>query len=168
MLRYCEASTPWHFFKYWCFFFWFFLKNIGLQEMTPHADIISTRYTKSVIKSCAAMSYVEAQARMDDRCLLFQLLTLNMLSITPIVLQLKHCHKLGSFSLDFQPFGRSPNCRPAELKLVSKGLLLYWLISYCNWCSLSIAIYHWNVFLLLLCFECSHRLWGIGVVKEGL
>ncbi|KAG8073299.1 hypothetical protein GUJ93_ZPchr0006g45558 [Zizania palustris] len=35
-------------------------------EMTPHADIISTRYTKSVIKSCAAMSYVEAQARMDD------------------------------------------------------------------------------------------------------
>lgn len=103
----------------------FFLKNIGLQEMTPHADIISTRYTKSVIKSCAAMSYVEAQARMDDRCLLFQLLTLNMLSITPIVLQLKHCHKLGSFSLDFQPFGRSPNCRPAELKLVSKGLLLY-------------------------------------------
>jgi exosome complex exonuclease DIS3/RRP44 len=91
-----------------------------IWEMTPHADIISTRYTKSVIKSCAAMSYVEAQARMDDRCLLFQLLTLNMLSITPIVLQLKHCHKLGSFSLDFQPFGRSPNCRPAELKLVSK------------------------------------------------
>jgi exoribonuclease R len=41
-----------------------------LQEMTPHADIISARYTKSVIKSCAAMSYVEAQARMDDRCLL--------------------------------------------------------------------------------------------------
>ncbi|CAL4937449.1 unnamed protein product [Urochloa decumbens] len=37
-----------------------------IWEMTPDADIISTRYTKSVIKSCAAMSYVEAQARMDD------------------------------------------------------------------------------------------------------
>lgn len=36
--------------------------------MTPEADIISTRYTKSVIKSCAALSYIEAQARMDDRC----------------------------------------------------------------------------------------------------
>lgn len=36
--------------------------------MTPEAEIISTRYTKSVIKSCAALSYVEAQARMDDRC----------------------------------------------------------------------------------------------------
>lgn len=35
--------------------------------MTPEADIISTRYTKSVIKSSAALSYVEAQARMDDR-----------------------------------------------------------------------------------------------------
>jgi hypothetical protein len=28
---------------------------------------VSTRFTKSVIKSCAALSYVEAQARMDDR-----------------------------------------------------------------------------------------------------
>lgn len=38
-----------------------------VQEMTPEADIISSRYTKSVIKSSAALSYVEAQARMDDR-----------------------------------------------------------------------------------------------------
>ncbi|XP_058764540.1 exosome complex exonuclease RRP44 homolog A-like [Vicia villosa] len=37
-----------------------------IWEMTPEADIISTRYTKSVIKSTAALSYVEAQARMDD------------------------------------------------------------------------------------------------------
>ncbi|KAK7353532.1 hypothetical protein VNO80_18981 [Phaseolus coccineus] len=37
-----------------------------IWEMTPEADIISTRYTKSVIKSSAALSYVEAQARMDD------------------------------------------------------------------------------------------------------
>lgn len=37
-----------------------------IWEMTPEAQVISTRYTKSVIKSCAALSYVEAQARMDD------------------------------------------------------------------------------------------------------
>lgn len=37
-----------------------------IWEMTPEADIVSTRYTKSVIKSAAALSYVEAQARMDD------------------------------------------------------------------------------------------------------
>ncbi|GAB2254227.1 hypothetical protein Droror1_Dr00022036 [Drosera rotundifolia] len=37
-----------------------------IWEMTPDADIVSTRFTKSVIKSCAALSYVEAQARMDD------------------------------------------------------------------------------------------------------
>ncbi|CAN4078578.1 unnamed protein product [Withania somnifera] len=37
-----------------------------IWEMTPDAEIISTRYSKSVIKSCAALSYVEAQARMDD------------------------------------------------------------------------------------------------------
>ncbi|ONK80292.1 uncharacterized protein A4U43_C01F16010 [Asparagus officinalis] len=35
--------------------------------MTLEAEILSSRYTKSVIKSCAAMPYVEAQARMDDR-----------------------------------------------------------------------------------------------------
>ncbi|XP_039134558.1 exosome complex exonuclease RRP44 homolog A [Dioscorea cayenensis subsp. rotundata] len=44
-------------------------------EMTPNADIISTRYTKSVIKSCAALSYVEAQARMDDSRLMDSLTT---------------------------------------------------------------------------------------------
>ncbi|KAI4386870.1 hypothetical protein MLD38_004757 [Melastoma candidum] len=37
-----------------------------IWEMTPEAEIISTRYTKSVIRSCAALSYIEAQARMDD------------------------------------------------------------------------------------------------------
>ncbi|KAL6524421.1 Exosome complex exonuclease RRP44 A [Orobanche hederae] len=34
--------------------------------MTPEAEIISTRYGKAIVKSCAALSYVEAQARMDD------------------------------------------------------------------------------------------------------
>ncbi|KAK9948228.1 hypothetical protein M0R45_003814 [Rubus argutus] len=37
-----------------------------IWEMTSEAEIICTRYTKSVIKSSAALSYVEAQARMDD------------------------------------------------------------------------------------------------------
>lgn len=37
--------------------------------MTREAEIVSTRFTKSVIKSAAALSYVEAQARMDDRFL---------------------------------------------------------------------------------------------------
>lgn len=39
--------------------------------MNPEAEIISTRFTKSIIKSSAALSYVEAQARMDDRYILF-------------------------------------------------------------------------------------------------
>ncbi|KAL5557363.1 hypothetical protein UlMin_039599 [Ulmus minor] len=46
-----------------------------IWEMTPEAEIISTRYTKSVIKSCAALSYVEAQARMDDSRLMDTLTT---------------------------------------------------------------------------------------------
>ncbi|CAK9137039.1 unnamed protein product [Ilex paraguariensis] len=46
-----------------------------IWEMTPEAEIISTRYTKSVIKSCAALSYVEAQARMDDSRLMDQVTT---------------------------------------------------------------------------------------------
>ncbi|KAL5984268.1 Exosome complex exonuclease RRP44 A [Asimina triloba] len=46
-----------------------------LPEMTPDAEIISTRYTRSVIKSCAALSYVEAQARMDDSRLMDPLTT---------------------------------------------------------------------------------------------
>ncbi|CAI7867031.1 unnamed protein product, partial [Closterium sp. NIES-54] len=37
-----------------------------IWEMTPEAEIVSVRFTKSVIKSAAALSYVEAQARMDD------------------------------------------------------------------------------------------------------
>ncbi|XP_062144128.1 exosome complex exonuclease RRP44 homolog A isoform X2 [Alnus glutinosa] len=46
-----------------------------IWEMTPEAEIISTRYTKSVIKSCAALSYIEAQARMDDSRLVDPLTT---------------------------------------------------------------------------------------------
>eukprot|EP00249_Psilotum_nudum_P021681 c28202_g1_i1 orf=199-3033(+) len=37
-----------------------------IWEMSPEADIVSVRFTKSIIKSCGALSYVEAQARMDD------------------------------------------------------------------------------------------------------
>lgn len=42
--------------------------------MSSEAEIISTRYTKSVIKSAAAMSYIEAQARMDDRFLFLKII----------------------------------------------------------------------------------------------
>ncbi|PKU77206.1 Ribonuclease II, chloroplastic/mitochondrial [Dendrobium catenatum] len=38
-----------------------------ILTLTPDANIVSTRFTKSTIKSCAALSYVEAQALMDDR-----------------------------------------------------------------------------------------------------
>ncbi|ONK57230.1 uncharacterized protein A4U43_C10F17940 [Asparagus officinalis] len=60
-----------------------------LWEMTPEAEILSSRYTKSVIKSCAAMSYVEAQARMDDSRLADPLTTdlRNMNSLAKIMRQ---------------------------------------------------------------------------------
>ena len=38
-----------------------------VQEMTPKAKIITTKYIKSVLKSSTTLSYVEARARMDDR-----------------------------------------------------------------------------------------------------
>ncbi|EXB95112.1 Exosome complex exonuclease [Morus notabilis] len=58
-----------------------------LWEMTPEAEIISTKYTKSVIKSCAALSYIEAQARMDDSRLMDPLTTdlRNMNSLAKIM-----------------------------------------------------------------------------------
>ncbi|GAQ85435.1 Ribonuclease II/R family protein [Klebsormidium nitens] len=37
-----------------------------IWEMTPSADIVKSHYTKSIIRSSAALSYPEAQARMDD------------------------------------------------------------------------------------------------------
>lgn len=37
-----------------------------IWEMTPSADIVSSRFTKSVIKSREAFSYEEAQLRIDD------------------------------------------------------------------------------------------------------
>merc|ERR550519_814874 len=35
-------------------------------EMTPHAEIVSTKFHKSIIKSRQAMTYEEAQTRIDD------------------------------------------------------------------------------------------------------
>ncbi|GAV92505.1 LOW QUALITY PROTEIN: RNB domain-containing protein/PIN_4 domain-containing protein, partial [Cephalotus follicularis] len=60
-----------------------------IWEMTPQAEIISTRYTKSVIKSCAALSYIEAQARMDDSRLVDPLTTdlRNMNTLAKIMRQ---------------------------------------------------------------------------------
>ncbi len=37
-----------------------------IWEMTPDADIISSTFTKSVIRSKAALTYQEAQSRLDD------------------------------------------------------------------------------------------------------
>ena len=37
-----------------------------LWEMTPDANIVSTQFTKSVIRSRAALTYAEAQMRIDD------------------------------------------------------------------------------------------------------
>ncbi|KAM2099449.1 hypothetical protein FF1_026754 [Malus domestica] len=58
-----------------------------IWEMTAEAEIISARYTKSVIKSCAALSYIEAQARMDDSRLMDPLTTdlRNMNSLAKIM-----------------------------------------------------------------------------------
>ncbi|TXG59235.1 hypothetical protein EZV62_013808 [Acer yangbiense] len=60
-----------------------------IWEMTPEAEIISTRFSKSVIKSCAALSYVEAQARMDDSRLMDPLTTdlRNMNSLAKVMRQ---------------------------------------------------------------------------------
>lgn len=35
--------------------------------MTPEAEIVNVRFTKSVIASKAAFTYAEAQGRMDDK-----------------------------------------------------------------------------------------------------
>lgn len=45
--------------------------------MTSDAEIESVMFTKSVIKSSAALSYVEAQARMDDRYAILFVLNLS-------------------------------------------------------------------------------------------
>lgn len=37
-----------------------------IWEVTPDAEVISTRFTKSIIKSRAAMTYQEAQTKIDD------------------------------------------------------------------------------------------------------
>jgi exoribonuclease R len=36
------------------------------QEVTPDAEIIDCKYSKSVIRSRASLTYDEAQARLDD------------------------------------------------------------------------------------------------------
>ena len=37
-----------------------------IWEITPEAEVIDVRYTKSVIRSKASLTYDEAQARLDD------------------------------------------------------------------------------------------------------
>ncbi|ONL93262.1 Exosome complex exonuclease RRP44 homolog A [Zea mays] len=72
-----------------------------IWEMTPDADVISTRYTKSVIKSCAAMSYVEAQARMDDSRL-----------VDPLTVDLRNLNSLAKIM-------RQRRCERGALTLAS-------------------------------------------------
>ncbi|VAI24595.1 unnamed protein product [Triticum turgidum subsp. durum] len=72
-----------------------------IWEMTPDADIISSRYTKSVIKSCAAMSYVEAQARMDDSRL-----------VDPLTVDLRNLNSLAKIM-------RNRRCERGALTLAS-------------------------------------------------
>jgi exosome complex exonuclease DIS3/RRP44 len=38
----------------------------AIWEMTPQAEVVSVRFTKSVIASRAALTYAEAQTRIDD------------------------------------------------------------------------------------------------------
>ncbi|XP_048589574.1 exosome complex exonuclease RRP44 [Nematostella vectensis] len=38
----------------------------SIWEMTPDADVISTKFTKSIIRSKASLTYAEAQLRIDD------------------------------------------------------------------------------------------------------
>lgn len=38
-----------------------------MWEVTPQAEIVDTRFTKSLIRSKASLTYVEAQARIDDK-----------------------------------------------------------------------------------------------------
>ncbi|KAI5420390.1 hypothetical protein KIW84_044251 [Lathyrus oleraceus] len=62
-----------------------------IWEMTPEADIISTRYVKSVIKSATTLSYVEAQARMDDSRLM-----------DPVTTDLRNMNSLASDAVRFK------------------------------------------------------------------
>ncbi|KAI3892292.1 hypothetical protein MKX03_030694 [Papaver bracteatum] len=78
-----------------------------IWEMTPEAEIISTRYTKSVIKSCAALSYIEAQARMDDSRLMDSLTTdLRNMNALAKIMRLRRIEKgaltLASAEVKFQ------------------------------------------------------------------
>ena len=51
---------------------------ILLQEMTPEAEIVNVRFTKSVIASKAAFTYEEAQIRKDDPYVLLLLLDMHL------------------------------------------------------------------------------------------
>ncbi|KAL8034826.1 hypothetical protein ABFX02_12G056000 [Erythranthe guttata] len=78
-----------------------------IWEMTPEAEIISTRYTKAIIKSCAALSYVEAQARMDDSRLMDPLTTdLRNMNVLAKIMRQKRIERgaltLASAEVKFQ------------------------------------------------------------------
>lgn len=55
-----------------------------IWEMTPDAEIISTMFTKSIIRSRAALTYAEAQMRIDDASM-----------VDPITNSLRYLNKLA-------------------------------------------------------------------------
>ncbi|GAX77417.1 hypothetical protein CEUSTIGMA_g4862.t1 [Chlamydomonas eustigma] len=65
-----------------------------LWEMTQDADIVSATFTKSVIRSSAALTYAEAQARMDDDRLQDELtLSLRTLNRLGKILRLRRAER---------------------------------------------------------------------------
>ncbi|KAI3934249.1 hypothetical protein MKW98_009230 [Papaver atlanticum] len=77
-------------------------------------DICSLRsdiYTQSVIKSCAALSYIEAQARMDDSCLMDSLTTdLRNMNALAKIMRLRRIERgaltLASAEADYSYFNK--------------------------------------------------------------
>lgn len=55
-----------------------------IWEMTPRADIVSTRFVKSIIRSRVALTYAEAQMRIDDQS-----------QADPVTTSLRHLNELA-------------------------------------------------------------------------
>lgn len=54
--------------------------TVVMQELTPDADIVNVRFTKSVIASKSAFTYEEAQLRKDDKSAFLPLFLLLLLT----------------------------------------------------------------------------------------
>ncbi|KAI0530642.1 hypothetical protein KFK09_000189 [Dendrobium nobile] len=76
-----------------------------ILTLTPDANIVSTRFTKSTIKSCAALSYVEAQALMDDSR-----------KIDPLITDLRNLNSLAKLMRQRQIDGGALTFNSTEVK----------------------------------------------------